>query len=385
MGRLTLDWVQLIVAVGAFQGLFLSAALFSQKRNRTANRLLAALMLSFSLYLASSVYYSANLIEEFPHFFGLSYPTTWLFGPLVYLYARAASDRAWHMRRRDVWHFAPALIGLIVASPFLLQSGAAKVATLARFISEGEAPQLDAINPTKYVSGLAYSVATVLHLRRHRRRVEDSYSNTERVSLHWLMMFVFAAAGIWVLATMVQFSNFNELLREEHISLAMALVVYAVGYIGLRQPEVLRHETAEFPIPKLPEVVVQPSPPAASRYERSGMTADDAARLTSSLKTVMDKEQPWKDSELTLSDLAQRLSTSPHKLSEVLNAQVGATFYDFVNGYRVREVQRRIKAGESKTLKMLALALDAGFASKSTFNEAFKKHTNMTPSQFSRA
>ena len=68
----------------------------------------------------------------------------------------------------------------------------------------------------------------------------------------------------------------------------------------------------------------------------------------------------------------------------MLNAQIGKTFYDFVNGYRVRDVQRRIQSGEARTRKMLALALDAGFASKSTFNQAFKKHANQTPSEFGR-
>jgi AraC-like DNA-binding protein len=86
-----------------------------------------------------------------------------------------------------------------------------------------------------------------------------------------------------------------------------------------------------------------------------------------------------------LADLATRLGTTPHKLSEVLNSQLGQTFYDFVNGYRVRDVQRRIKAGEARRLKMLSLAMDAGFASKSTFNDAFKKHTSQTPSDFRQA
>jgi AraC-like DNA-binding protein len=61
---------------------------------------------------------------------------------------------------------------------------------------------------------------------------------------------------------------------------------------------------------------------------------------------------------------------------------VGQTFYDFVNGYRVREVERRIAAGEARTTKILSLAMDAGFASKSTFNVVFKKHTNRTPSDY---
>jgi AraC-like DNA-binding protein len=159
--------------------------------------------------------------------------------------------------------------------------------------------------------------------------------------------------------------------------------------MGLRQPEVLRYATAEFAV--VPPPPPPPPPPAAEssapvpRYERSGLDVDEAAQLRTSLFAVMDDEQPWKDSELTLSDLAGRLNSTPHKLSELLNDQVGQTFYDFVNGYRVREVQRRIQAGDAQRLKILALALDAGFASKSTFNAAFKKHTGRTPSDFRQA
>ena len=122
-----------------------------------------------------------------------------------------------------------------------------------------------------------------------------------------------------------------------------------------------------------------------ARYERSGLGDREAMHLKDSLLAIMDAELPWKDSDLTLPDLASRLDTTPHKLSEVLNSEIGQTFYDFVNGYRVREVQRRIKAGDTRNLKMLALALDAGFASKSTFNQAFKKHTSQTPSDFREA
>jgi len=116
--------------------------------------------------------------------------------------------------------------------------------------------------------------------------------------------------------------------------------------------------------------------------ERSGLGEDEAQVLRTTLLILMDREQPWKDSELMLSDLAARVNSTPQKLSEVLNTHIGQTFYDFVNGYRVRDVQRRIKAGEARSRKMLALAMDAGFASKSTFNEVFKKHTSQTPSDF---
>lgn len=386
MASLTLDWIQLAAIVGALQGLLLTGVLIAQRSNRTANRLLAALMAAFTIYLASGPYYATGVIRVYPHFFGIAYLTPWVFGPLVYLYARAASDRSWRFTRRELVHFAPVAIVFCLAVPFYAMSGPEKVALWHRWAVEGLSPPLRHIDPLKYVSGIAYSATTVLFLRRHRRDVEDSYSNIARVNLRWLLWLSAASGGIWLMATGLRISQVSTSLRDGPISFAMALLVYGIGYMGLRQPEIFRQATVDFT--ELERASVKATPPSdkaetsSPQYERSGLGDHEANLLKTSLLAIMDREQPWKDSELTLSDLAARLDSTPHKLSEVLNAQMGQTFYDFVNGYRVREVQRRITAGEARSLKMLALAMDAGFASKSTFNEVFKKHTRQTPSNF---
>ena len=391
MASLTLDWLQIASLVGALQGLLLTGVLFAQKKNRTANVLLAVLMATFTIYLSGTVYFSAGLVRLFTHFFGVSYQTPWVFGPLVYLYARAASDRSWRFEKRTLIHFVPVAINTLAFSPYYFMSGAAKLAMMDRWLA-GDVPlQLAILDPFKYISGLGYSIATVLYLRRHRRQIEHSYSNIGRVNLTWLMTLTVAAFGIWLMATSLKIAGVAGLVRDAHISLAMAVLVYAIGYMGLRQPEVFRYETAEYPVPKPVATAQPPAPPpdepepSTSRYERSGLSDLEAHRLKASLLAIMDAERPWRDSELTLADLAEQLGSTPHKLSEVLNSQMGQTFYDFVNAYRVREVQRRIKAGEARALKMLALAMDAGFASKSTFNQAFKKHTSQTPSDFRQA
>lgn len=379
MASLTLGWIELAAVVGSLQGLLLAGTLLAQRHNRTANRLLAALMISFTIYLASSAYYATGLFRVYPHFFGLSYPTPWLFGPLVYLYAVAASDRAWRFGRRDWLHFAPAIIATLSAVPYFVLDGPGKVATYEAF-ALGKVPmRIVLLEPTKFISGIAYSIATVLYLRGHARRIEDSYSNVSRVNLRWLMLLAGAAAATWLLATGLEIFGPPQRTHNDYVALAIAIVIYAIGYMGLRQPEVFRYQTAEF------AVVLPPTPEVETRYERSGLSDIEAVELEKSLRRVMETDQPWKDSELTLPQLAERIGSTPHKLSEVLNSQVGQTFYDFVNGYRVREVQRRIKEGEAQRLKILALALDAGFASKSTFNQVFKKHTNLTPSDFRQA
>jgi AraC-like DNA-binding protein len=379
MASVTLDWIQLAAVVGTLQGLLLTGVLFTQRNNRTANRLLAALMIAFTIYLATVVYYGTGVFRVYPHFFGYAYVTPWIFGPLTYLYAVAASDRAWRFERRHYWHFAAPAFVLLVALPYFLMSGADKLSMYDQLATGNVPRRLAVIDPSKFISGIAYSIATVRYLRLHGRRIEENYSNVARVNLKWLLWLAGAAAATWLLATVLAVVGPPEGFRDDYVALAIAVIVYGIGYRGLRQPEVFRYQTAEFAVVRLPDAELE------VRYERSGLDEAEAKALESTLRRVMDDEQPWKNSELTLSQLAERIGRTPHKLSEVLNSQVGQTFYDFVNGYRVREVQRRIKDGEAQRLKILALALDAGFASKSTFNQVFKKHTNLTPSDFRQA
>jgi AraC-like DNA-binding protein len=385
----TLDWLHVIILLGAVQGVLLAVALAAKRRNRTANRLLAAAMLAFSIGMATSVYHAAGLEQRYPHFFGLAYPMPFLYGPLIYLYAVAAADRQHRLARRDALHFVPFLAAVIIGLPVYLMSGPDKIAWYHRLVAGDVPTWIRIADPLKYVSGIAYVAATILFVRRHRERVKNSYSSTERVNLRWLLWLGGSATAIWLLAIVMGVAESTGLLRvvrgDDFVGVAIAIFVYGIGYMGLRQPEVFRYETAEHPVPRAVSPVAVPDAPAEAepaRYERSGLSGAEARRLKERLAALMDDEQPWKNSELTLADLAERLDTTPHKLSEVLNSEIGETFYDFVNGYRVREVQRRIAAGDARALKILSLALDAGFASKSTFNQAFKKHTSQTPSDF---
>ncbi|MBI3792315.1 MAG: helix-turn-helix transcriptional regulator [Gemmatimonadetes bacterium] len=414
MPSLTLDPLHLIVLLGAIQGVVLAGALATRRRNRTANRLLAVAMLAFSAFLASNVYYAAGLEVRWPQLFGLGYPLPFLFGPLVLLYAQAAADRQRTLRPVDALHFVPFVAVVVAALPVFLMDAEGKRAFYERILMGERTLLMRAADPIRYLLGVGYGVATILFLRRHAERVKESYSHTEHVNLRWLLWLGAGAAAVWLIAVFVHVipRGPGAARGDDVVSLAVAMIVYAIGYMGLRQGEVYRFETAEYPIAvaftsppdpgatassvavtaPAPEPMAEsanivasaspPEPAAAARYERSGLSAPEARRIKARLLEAMEQQRPWTNAELTLADLAATLGTTPHKLSEVLNLEVGETFYDFVNGYRVREVQRRISAGEADSRKLLALALDAGFASKSTFNQVFKKHTGRTPTEF---
>ena len=402
------DWIQAAAALGAVQGLLLTAALVAHPGRRAANRILAALMASFTVYLAWTVLDSAELVTAYPHLFGVAYPMPWVFGPLVYLYALTASDADRGMRPRDWLHLAPPVLVVLVSLPIYLMSGPEKVALFARIVAGDVPTLLRVIDPTKFLSGIAYSIATVRLLHEHRRRVEDSYSTTEHVTLRWLLWLTGASVAIWILAVGLAVADRLPLGepsdRGNLVAVAIAVVVYAIGYTGLRQPEIHRYDrptveevladTVEREVPVQREVpaerAAEPLETAESaeareaRYERSRLGGAEAAELKARLLSLMDRERPHRDAELTLADLAARLETTPHKLSQVLNGELAQSFYEFVNGYRVAEVRQRLADDRSGQANVLAIAMDAGFASKSTFNQAFKRLTGHTPSTYRR-
>jgi AraC-like DNA-binding protein len=391
----TVDWIHLVTLVGAVQGFLLAGALGAHQTNRTANRLLAVLIATFTVYLIEEVYYSAGLVRVYPQFFGISYPLPWVFGPLGYLYAVCASDGSRRLRVRDAAHFAPLIIVLIVGAPIYLMNGADKIALFDRLQSGDVPTSIRVLEPFKYVSGIVYSFLTVAHLRQHRRRIQNSYSSTERVNLLWLLWLSAAVAAIWLLAIAVDIASTLPIPvwahRDDLVSFAIALLVYAIGYMGLRQPEIFRYDGPAAPLPSESDPALATLADRADieapaeRYERSGLRDAEADALKESLIALMAREHPYRDPDLTLPDLAERLGTTAHKLSEVLNAELSQTFYDFVNSYRVEDVRRRLAKSDSRNQNLLTLAMDAGFASKSTFNQVFKKQTGQTPSAYRQA
>ncbi len=108
---------------------------------------------------------------------------------------------------------------------------------------------------------------------------------------------------------------------------------------------------------------------------------ESAEVIRERLLSMMTDEEVYRDSGLTLEGLAFRAGYSPRSVSEVINACCSKNFYQFVNDFRTEEVKRRLQT-PTKGDNVLQIALDAGFASKSSFNAFFKKATGMTPSAY---
>jgi AraC-like DNA-binding protein len=122
---------------------------------------------------------------------------------------------------------------------------------------------------------------------------------------------------------------------------------------------------------------------AGDKYARSALDAPTRARVRRKLEEALKTQGVHRDSGLTLRSLCAQIRENPHYVSQVINQDLGSSFYDLVNLERVRDAMAMLVASPDRTV--LQIALDAGFNSKSTFNAAFRQHAGMTPSQYRAA
>lgn len=123
-----------------------------------------------------------------------------------------------------------------------------------------------------------------------------------------------------------------------------------------------------------PAIAEQPPAPADNPSAQ--------AQLYHRVIELLETEQLYRQPNLKLADVAERLSISPHYLSRIINQFQPAGFIDLVNTYRVDEVKRLMADPAYSHYTLEGLGLEAGFGAKSTYQAAFKRLTGQTPSQY---
>lgn len=380
-----MEFITTLLILGAAQGLFLAALLATRQANVTANRILAAAMVAYTLFLLAGVYYTRGWFTVAPQFIGWNIPLVFLFGPLHYFYARALIARGAPLGPRAWLHLLPTTVVIFYLTPFFLRDGAYKLAYL-QALEQRTPLDLAIIEQLQFAHGIAYVALTIRLLRTYRARLRDTHSTLDRINLSWLSNLTIGIALVWAIATTMNVLDLVgvrlTMIEGTVTPIGVACLVYAAGYLGLRQPEIFHGRSSSYTPPPMPVAPPAPEPAQPRGYEKSGLSPAEAAEMMRRLTAAMQDQRPYLDSGLTLQDLADLVAISPHNLSEVINTQAGKNFYDFINQYRIEEAKRRLRDPKYANLTILAIAGDAGFNSKATFNAFFKRYTGITPSRY---
>ena len=152
------DFFQIAYLLGAAQGVFLAAILLSRTRSVLPNRLLAAVMLVFSIDLAMAWYHTSGAERAFPHLIGLDLPVAFLYGPLLYLYAATLTREERQLRAVQWLHFVPFILLVVYLAPFYASSGPHKLAVLQEAVQDARIDVATLLGPLKLVHGFVKSM-----------------------------------------------------------------------------------------------------------------------------------------------------------------------------------------------------------------------------------
>jgi AraC-like DNA-binding protein len=224
----------------------------------------------------------------------------------------------------------------------------------------------------------AFLIAFYFFLRDYKSRMLQNVSSLDRIKLDWLNVLFY----IWLFSALILvpagiFSIGFRGMSTDVISMMVAVLnlicIFMMGYFGFRQTAVFTN---------LAFADRRGDRDKRISYERSGLTPGQSKMLHGKLVALMNEQHPYLDGELTSRDLAEQLGISTHHLSQILTQEQQQNFFDFVNTYRVEAAKKKMRDPANSHLTLLAMALDSGFNSKTSFNTLFKKFTSMTPSEY---
>lgn len=109
------------------------------------------------------------------------------------------------------------------------------------------------------------------------------------------------------------------------------------------------------------------------------------AELYQDLIFYFEQEKPFLHANLRIADVAEKMQTTVHELSRIINRHGSMHFFDFVNSYRIQQA-KKLLASKAHTQKFTLerTAEQCGFNNRSSFHQAFKKFTTVTPSAFKK-
>ena len=209
---------------------------------------------------------------------------------------------------------------------------------------------------------LPCGIYTLLILNRNVK-MHFSNINDDKLRLKWIHEMIILFSILMVVIEIPELSYYFKFRSFSLFVIQCVVGAIIVSYIGLRNLNI--------------QVIS-----AIETAKETNIYNPETNKNFKLILQLFETEKIYTNSDLRISDIAEKISLSPNYVSKIINENANMGFNDFVNKYRVNEVIYKLENKEYLKKNIFALAQEAGFYSKSTFQTVFKKITGKTPTEF---
>lgn len=339
---------------------FFAMFLFTYKKgNRRLNVLLGLVYAYQALEALNASFYRFFdfWAHQFPWVFYTTEITFFLWGPTIYFFFKIALDTSFRLRKKDLWHTIPAVIHTVfLLLKFHIYSNEIKTEMLQSGVMSVEEDFV--IHFLRNASVIIYLVASANIFFKSEKSSDSNKS--------WLGFFL----GVFIIVELIQIFHFIDLetrtfntLIYNTTSIMWFLVALTTLYKALKNPYFF----------------VQEKMKTKDAFE---LDKEEFSSILDKLKTQFLDHELFLNPDLNLSSLAKAILEPTKKVSYVVNEHYGQNISDFINSARIEKAKASLLDQTQQDKTIIEIAYEVGFNSKATFNRAFTKFTQLSPSEF---
>ncbi|MFG6686293.1 helix-turn-helix domain-containing protein [Mariniflexile sp. HNIBRBA6329] len=199
--------------------------------------------------------------------------------------------------------------------------------------------------------------------------------------IKWFIKFGVLIIIFWIFAIIVKSNTGNEMAYIP-LRFGTSILLYWIGYQGFYKYNIVQDRISLRSTITNNNVLISSDIEANKSFNYNEVHNEKHKNEFEAIKNHIINKKLYLDPLLGMETITSELGISKSHFSKLINTYSNYNFSDFINSLRVKQAKKFLSKDEFSAYTIVAIGLECGFNSKSTFYSAFKKFTSQTPSDF---
>jgi AraC-like DNA-binding protein len=378
-----IDAISTFIFIGIIQGFILSYFFITKSSsNIKANRYQGLLILTLTLCILEQLLNQTGYITRVLVITNSTEALNLVIGPLLYLFVIKSLDPS--DSKKDWMHFILPFLYLCYLTFDLIQPNEVKYNSyIYSFHPDWPALRVpmkisnDPLRLKNYlntVTGIQLVVYAFLSMRilvkKARMAGETIFRTHDEIlrSLRNTVLHISTVIVIFIIVKLCFKGDLGDYYIDSYVSLFMLITTFRI----MSDSTYFENSTSFMDI-------------SIGKYHKSSLTESGKLKILDNIVFELETRHYFLDNLASLSELAKKIGESPHHVSQVINEKLNKSFFELLASYRVEEAKRILSDDKSNKITVEEISEMVGYNSKTAFNNAFKKLSGKTPSEFRKS